>query len=345
MRGARWCGVSVALALSYFAWSRSSRSPHTACQAWSCTAALVSDPSGRWPAPRDDLPAEALNRWHRLHARHLAEAESGTDVRLVFLGDSITEGWLRTGLSARTESLAQPACEAIWNRSFGRWRPLNFGIGGDRAQDLGWRLQHGLLPRSLEPDVLVVLIGTNDIGKGEAKEVALTEVLTVVRQLHAAKPRAAVLLLGLLPRGGDSGTPGTPSFHRSTRPALRFCRDPCTHASSLLATSSCLPRCPPLVLPTSPRRIARRRSAWWSDDWNNHFHSIRHINEGLRAFADAHRWATYVELSGASSPFLRRTVGPSAQVEYIDTDLMYDLLHLSPKGYEVRRSIALHTVT
>ena len=94
-----------------------------------------------------------------------------------------------------------------------------------------------------------------------------------------------------------------------------------------------------------PRRIARRRSAWWSDDWNNHFHSIRHINEGLRAFADAHRWATYVELSGASSPFLRRTVGPSAQVEYIDTDLMYDLLHLSPKGYEVRRSIALHTVT
>ena len=215
MRGARlWCGVSAVLALAYLTWTRWARSPYPACRAWSCTAALMSDPSGRWPAPRDDLPADALKRWHKLHERHLAEAESAGDSRLVFLGDSITEGWLRTGFSTRKESEPQPACEVIWNRSFGRWRPMNFGIGGDRAQDLGWRLQHGLLPPLLEPDVFVVLIGTNDIGKGETKEVALTEVLTVVRQLHAARPRATVLLLGLLPRGGDSGTPGTPSFHR-----------------------------------------------------------------------------------------------------------------------------------
>ena len=92
------------------------------------------------------------------------------------------------------------------------------GTGGDRAQDLGWRLQHGLLPEALHPPVFVVMIGTNDLGSGEQWEVVLApsvpqvrhlpspllpllhtgeqwevaaaEVQLVLEQLHAARPQA-----------------------------------------------------------------------------------------------------------------------------------------------------------
>ena len=56
-------------------------------------------------------------------------------------------------------------------------------MGGDRVQDLGWRLQHGLLSPELQPEVIVLLIGTNDLGNGERAEVALAELGVLVRQL------------------------------------------------------------------------------------------------------------------------------------------------------------------
>lgn len=117
-----------------------------------------------------------------------------------------------------------------------------------------------------------------------------------------------MLLVGLLPRGGDTGTPGTRGFHRSS---------------------------------------------WWTDDWNNHFGSIRAINEGLRDFAQAHRWVTYLQTVDAKSPFFRSADDPALQglsdepvgPRYIPTDVMYDLLHLSPRGYELFAEILLAALT
>ena len=121
-----------------------------------------------------------------LHKQHIGEATRATAVnRVAFLGDSITEGWWRSGFSGRVPSVAQPQCASIWKAHFGRWSPLNLAIGGDRAQDLGWRLQHGLLPPNLQPKVFFVMIGTNDLGSGEEHEVVSSEVQLVLEQLHA----------------------------------------------------------------------------------------------------------------------------------------------------------------
>lgn len=223
-------------------------------------------------------------------------ANAGSAARLVFLGDSITEGWLRTGLSASSPSVMQPACERIWTDSFAEWRPLNFGIGGDRVQDVGWRLQHGGLPPSLQPEVFVVLVGTNDIGNGEAAAtVVLSELEALLRQLHRARPRARVLAHGLLPRGADHGEPRTPSFHRS---------------------------------------------GWWDARWNRHAASAGAINAGLKALADGRPWLTYVD---CGNRFVDAAEAPSEQAlppaerkggaAYIRPELMYDLLHLTPRGY------------
>ncbi|KAL1515986.1 hypothetical protein AB1Y20_002599 [Prymnesium parvum] len=313
---AAW-GWGLALLALLALWHALRPTDQPPCHRWSCSTPLLADPAGRWPPPRDDLrafasaasasarasplPLSAFDEWERRHAAHVALAARG-GARLVFLGDSITEGWQHEGYSPRRRGAPQPEAAAVWRRCFGAWRPLNLGLGGDRAQDLGWRLQHGLLPAALDPDVFVLLVGTNDIGRGEQPHVAVEEVLTLVRQLHAAKPRARLLLVGLLPRGGDVHA-GTAEFHRS---------------------------------------------AWWTAAWNNHFAAIRTINSRLAAFARSRAWAAYVETADDDSPFLARAWqphgaegAPSNGTAYIRTELMYDLLHLSPRGYEVLGELLL----
>ena len=135
--------------------------------------------------------------------------------RLAIIGDSITEGWIRTGFSASQPSVAQPEAAAIWRASFGKYHAVNLGIGGDRVQDLGWRVQQGLLAPLKQVRVVVMLIGTNDLGNGETADVALTELKVLLQQVHAALPAARILTVAVFPRGGDEGVPRTPSFHRS----------------------------------------------------------------------------------------------------------------------------------
>ena len=166
-----------------------------ACHAWSCDAPLANGLHDEWPSwppaagperqlPRDNLlTPEAEARWLALHRQHAAAAAKATSAtKVAFLGDSLTEGWVRSGFSGRVASVAQPRCEAIWRETFGHFNPLNLAIGGDRVQDLGWRLQRGLLPSSLTPPVFFVLMGTNDLGSGEHWHVVADELELVLEQ-------------------------------------------------------------------------------------------------------------------------------------------------------------------
>ena len=63
--------------------------------------------------------------------------------------------------------------------------------------------------------VIVLLIGTNDLGNGERAAVVLAELGVLVRQLRAARPAATLLVHALFPRGGDAGVPRTAGFRRT----------------------------------------------------------------------------------------------------------------------------------
>lgn len=134
--------------------------------------------------------------WRERHERQVAAASSGPD--LVFLGDSITEGWQLEG---------RPA----WDRHFSAWRAVNCGVDGDLTQFLLWRLEHGLLAGP-SPRAFVVLIGTNNLGfdraTGRQRHTAaetLAGVQRVVQVLREKAPASRVLLLGILPRGPAGG--------------------------------------------------------------------------------------------------------------------------------------------
>ena len=121
-------------------------------------------------------------RWFgRMHASYVEQSKS-RKFDLCLLGDSITQMWPGD----------------LFGKYFGKFNAVNFGIGGDRAENVLWRLQHGELDGT-SPKVIVLLIGTNNSGMNTPEEIALG-VATVVKNLRDKLPKTKILLLGILPR-------------------------------------------------------------------------------------------------------------------------------------------------
>ena len=146
------------------------------------------------PVPRTD-PAHWLAR----HESFVQRAQQG-EVDILFLGDSITEGWRECGLN-------------VWKKHYESRRAAAFGIDGDRTQHVLWRLDHGELD-GINPRVVVLLIGTNNTGreKTDTNKIrntvseAIEGVQAIVRKLREKLPDSRILLLALFPRG----TPNDP---------------------------------------------------------------------------------------------------------------------------------------
>lgn len=126
------------------------------------------------------------------HEKFVAQAKEGK-ARLVFLGDSITAGWGRQ--------------EPIWTEAFGKYDPVNFGIGGDRTQHVLWRIENGEL-EGIKPQAVVLMIGTNNAGADSAEDIA-RGITAIVDTIKAKQPQAKILLLAVFPRGEKpDGKPG-----------------------------------------------------------------------------------------------------------------------------------------
>lgn len=140
-------------------------------------AACSRGPAAAVPAPREES-------WcHDLHRRHLERARQGP-VGLLFLGDSITQGWNGN---------------EVWKRFYQPRNAANFGINGDRTQNVLWRIRDGELD-GIRPKVVVLLIGTNNLNNATTEEIA-DGVGAIVAEVRHRLPEAKVLLLGIFPRG------------------------------------------------------------------------------------------------------------------------------------------------
>jgi lysophospholipase L1-like esterase len=144
------------------------------------------------PAPQSpDIAAPKFGRdgkedanFIKRHESFVATAKAG-GVDLVFLGDSITAGW--------------GGQKAIWDSAFGKHKPANFGIGGDRTQHVLWRIQNGEL-EGISPKAAVLMIGTNNSGSDSAEAIA-KGITAIVQYLREKSPKTKVLLLAVFPRG------------------------------------------------------------------------------------------------------------------------------------------------
>ncbi len=120
------------------------------------------------------------------HEAFLADIKKmGDKINLVFVGDSITDGWRGGG-------------KAVWAKDFAPLGALNLGIGGDRTEHVLWRMQNGEL-EGYKAKLFVIMIGTNN-GKDPAEDVA-AGIEAIVKEIKAKQPQAKILLLDIFHRG------------------------------------------------------------------------------------------------------------------------------------------------
>jgi lysophospholipase L1-like esterase len=126
------------------------------------------------------------------HQRFLERAKKG-NVEVLFLGDSITQGWEGGGKDA-------------WKKTFEPLKAANFGIGGDRTQHVLWRITEGKELEGISPKAAMLMIGTNNMGSNSATEIA-DGVKAIVSELRHQKPHMKILVLGIFPRSAKASDP------------------------------------------------------------------------------------------------------------------------------------------
>lgn len=117
--------------------------------------------------------------WQERRTRWAAEREQDRGA-VVFLGDSITQGW--------NDRLAT---------AFPGMRIANRGISGDTTRGVLLRLQEDVL--SLQPKAVVLLIGTNDLEEGARPDVVEQNVRSILSALRNHDPRMPVVLCQVFP--------------------------------------------------------------------------------------------------------------------------------------------------
>ena len=174
------------------------------CLLWSCAGPALAQATAQSPAraaqsrakePADvpavkgnaDDPNNGFLKRHQGFLKDLA-AKNGK-VGVLFVGDSITDGWRRQG-------------RKVFEQSYGSMDPLNIGIGGDRTQHVLWRLDHGEV-EGISPKAAVLMIGTNNLGSNSNDEI-VAGVTKIVQTLRSKLPQTTVLLLGIFPRGAKA---------------------------------------------------------------------------------------------------------------------------------------------
>jgi lysophospholipase L1-like esterase len=149
------------------------------------------------PATDDGLPgAGPLRRYDWFQKlweqRRTQWASSVSQDRhaVVFLGDSITQGW---------EDQNQLA------RYFPGLKTANRGISGDTTRGVLIRLDDDVL--ALEPAAVVLLIGTNDLEEGATPEVIAANLKLILARFKAHNPRMPVVLCAVFPSSASKKRP------------------------------------------------------------------------------------------------------------------------------------------
>lgn len=95
--------------------------------------------------PWEPTPRHQLSGWDHKHEVLLNRtAAHAADIQTIFLGDSITEGWLGGG-------------HALWEAHYAKRHSYNYGIGGDHTEHVLWRIQNEF--EGVKPKLVVLMIG------------------------------------------------------------------------------------------------------------------------------------------------------------------------------------------
>ena len=99
------------------------------------------------------------------------------------VGDSIVAGLKRYAI--------------VWRNLILQYKTVNLGIGGDRMQNVLWRIKDIVLPKSIRS--VVIHYGTNNIDTSSSDEIS-AGVVNIARSILHRYPNIEIIVSGLLPR-------------------------------------------------------------------------------------------------------------------------------------------------
>lgn len=160
--------------------------------AFLASSSLASEPI--IPATR---PTENTSHWVPARTREVKRQLKELPCDILFVGDSITECWEREG-------------RQIWQSAFLPMKAVNFGISGDRTDNVLWRIKDTGLKTTTPPKCCIILLGTNNIGKWDAKQKTddiVRGIESVCKAIRKKFPLTHLILMGVTPYGNDPAVP------------------------------------------------------------------------------------------------------------------------------------------
>jgi lysophospholipase L1-like esterase len=156
-------------------------------------ASVATPPPADQPAPRTDPNSLIAHE-------QLVEKAKKDHINIYFEGDSITRRWAATDY---------PDFLANWKKNFFGWNAADFGWGGDKTENILWRLDNGELD-GVNPKVIVLLAGTNNVGRNaqaggeDAKVADVTNGIQAILHVFQTKtPDATIILTAIFPRNDN----------------------------------------------------------------------------------------------------------------------------------------------
>ena len=160
-------------------------------------AAETARNADKWSLPIEEtaLPGEGalrrydgyIKRWQESRSAWATQVEKDKGA-VVFLGDSITQGW-----------------GADFKGAFPGMKLANRGIGGDTTRGMLIRLQEDVL--SLNPAAIVMLLGTNDIEVNIPPDSIGRNFEKILKAIKAHNPKVPIVLCRMFPSSAQKNRP------------------------------------------------------------------------------------------------------------------------------------------
>lgn len=138
--------------------------------------------------------------WHSV-AEDITSTLEGKQLKLLLLGNSITQGW-----GGNRKAVAYKPGKQAMDAAIGENQWESAGISGDRTQNLLWRIQHGNY-NVCHPQNAVIAIGINNLLSGnDSPEEVAAGIIAVANEAKKQLPDTRIILLGLLPSGKEGNS-------------------------------------------------------------------------------------------------------------------------------------------
>lgn len=152
-------------------------------------------PEKALPVDETNLPGEGklrryenyVKRWHEARSKWATQIQQDQKA-VVFLGDSITQGWGEN-----------------FKGKFAGMKLANRGIGGDTTRGMLIRLQEDVL--TLNPSAIVLLMGTNDIEVGVEPEAIGRNFQKIISAIKASSSTVPIVVCRVFPSSNSKKRP------------------------------------------------------------------------------------------------------------------------------------------